>query len=430
MAQLKHFAKAPRISVLSLLTLGVWASVAHATNGYFSHGYGVKSEGMAGVGIALPQDGLTAATNPAGTAFTGDRLDVGLSLFRPSRSTEISGNDLSSLGSTSLDGHYSGDGKRNFFIPEFGYTRQLSDDLSWGLAVYGNGGMNTQYDHNPFAALGGQGKAGVNLEQLFLSPSIAYKITPHQVLGVALNLAYQQFSAQGIQPFAMASASASNLSNRGTDTSTGVGARIGWIGQWGPSLRVGATWSSKISGKFDKYKGLFADQGSFDIPENYGVGLAYQPAEDWTVALDYQVIAYSDVKSVGQPIQNLTANGQPLGASQGPGFGWNDVRVVKLGISHDFSPTLTLRAGYSHATQAVPKDQTFFNILAPGVVQDHLTAGFTWKLDQHAEWSGYVAQAFSKSVHGQSSIPDSFGGGEADVRLKETLVGVSYGWKF
>ena len=30
--------------------------IASATNGYFAHGYGMKSKGMAGVGIALPQD--------------------------------------------------------------------------------------------------------------------------------------------------------------------------------------------------------------------------------------------------------------------------------------------------------------------------------------------------------------------------------------
>jgi hypothetical protein len=45
--------------------------LANATNGYFSHGYGAKSQGMAGVGIALPQDALAAATNPAGTALVG-----------------------------------------------------------------------------------------------------------------------------------------------------------------------------------------------------------------------------------------------------------------------------------------------------------------------------------------------------------------------
>ena len=39
-------------AALSLL----FATNAFATDGYFSHGYGVKSQGMGGVGIALPQD--------------------------------------------------------------------------------------------------------------------------------------------------------------------------------------------------------------------------------------------------------------------------------------------------------------------------------------------------------------------------------------
>ena len=53
-----------RAAALAALCVAAAAQTAHATNGYFSHGYGVKSQAIAGVGIALPQDGLTAATNP------------------------------------------------------------------------------------------------------------------------------------------------------------------------------------------------------------------------------------------------------------------------------------------------------------------------------------------------------------------------------
>lgn len=54
-----------RPTLLAAATLMALSPLAHATNGYFSHGYGVQSQSMAGVGIALPLDGLTAATNPA-----------------------------------------------------------------------------------------------------------------------------------------------------------------------------------------------------------------------------------------------------------------------------------------------------------------------------------------------------------------------------
>ncbi len=400
---------------------------AQATNGYFAHGHGIQAEGIAGVGIALPQDALAAATNPAGTGLVGSRLDVGLNYFEPSRSARIEGNNLGPFGS--LDGDYSGDGKRHFFIPEFGYTRVFSPTISLGLAVYGNGGMNTRYDQNPFSALGAQGRAGVNLEQLFISPSIAWRATPDHVFGVALNLAWQRFSAEGLGPFTSASTSPGDVTNRGTDTSSGVGVRLGWIGQVAPGLQLGATWSSKISGRFDKYKGLFADEGSFDIPASYGIGLSWQAARDWTVGLDYQVIEYSGVDSIANPLSRLL-EGQALGSAQGPGFGWKDVRVLKLGVIHRLNQDWTLRAGYSHASQPVPGNQTFLNILAPGVVRDHLTVGFTRKIDQHTQWSGFYGHAFAKTVTGNGSIPANFGGGEADVRLKENILGVAYGWSF
>ncbi|MBK1715003.1 OmpP1/FadL family transporter [Rubrivivax gelatinosus] len=407
----------------ALLAAGLWPLAAHATNGYFSHGYGVRSEAVAGVGIALPQDGLTGATNPAGTAFLASRLDLGLNLFRPSRGASIEGNGAG------LDGRYDGNGRKLFAIPEIGYVRPLDDSLSLGLAVYGNGGMNTQYDHSPFAAFGVAGRSGVNLEQLFISPSVAWRATPTHTFGAALNLAYQRFSADGLSPFTTASASPAHVSDRGTDTSTGAGLRLGWIWQPDAQWRLGATWSSRISGRFDKYKGLFADGGSFDIPANWGLGVAFEPAAGWTLAADYQVIEYGGVKAVANPLSRLAA-GQPLGSDDGPGFGWRDVKVVKLGLLHQWSPALTLRAGLSHATQAVPAGETFFNILAPGVVQNHLTAGFSWKTGTRSEWSAFYARAFKKTVRGEGSIPAGFGGGEADVHLKEDILGASWSWNF
>ena len=416
-----------RAAALAALCVAALPQSALATNGYFSHGYGVKSQAIAGVGIALPQDGLTAATNPAGTAFTGDRVDVGVNLFNPSRSAEITDNK------SGLNGKYSGDGRDLFLIPEFGYTRQINPQLSFGLALYGNGGMNTSYDTSPFGfgGIGEQGKTKMNLEQLFISPSVAWKATPDHVFGAALNLAHQRFSIRGLTPFTWPgySESSSNVHNQGTDTSNGVGVRLGWIGQIAPQWRLGATWASKIQGRFDKYKGLFAEQGGFDIPANYGVGVSWQPTKDWTLGLDYQVIELSDVKSVGNPLSKFAT--QQLGGSDGPGFGWKDVKVVKLGVIHQLNDAWTLRAGYSHATQPIPKSETFFNILAPGVVQDHLTAGFTWKASANSEWSAHYSHAFEKTVKGQNSIPQGpFGEGNANIRLKEDIIGVSYGWKF
>jgi long-chain fatty acid transport protein len=398
-----------------------------ATNGYFSHGYGAKSQGIGGVSIALPQDALAAASNPAGTAAVGNRLDLGLTWFGPSRAADIVGNAFGP------DASYSGDETNNYFIPDFGYTRVISPSTSIGVAVYGNGGMSTDYASNPYARFGASGAAGINLEQLFISPSLAYKLNDSQTIGVALNLAYQRFSAKGVGLFGGLSVAPGNVSDLGADSSTGAGVRIGWTGKIAPALTLGATWATKISGRFDKYKGLFADAGGFDIPENYGLGLAYVASPDWTLAADVQKIRYSQVGSVGNPVASLFA-GKPLGSANGPGFGWNDVTVLKLGVSHQWRTDLTLRAGVSFASQPVPQTETFFNVLAPGVVRNHLTVGGTWTTPRGNEVSGFFARAFGQTVNGAGSIPPGnppgFGGGNANVRLEENILGVSYGWKF
>jgi long-chain fatty acid transport protein len=399
---------------------------AAATNGYFSHGYGVKSLGAAGTGIAHPEDALAAATNPAGTGAAGDRIDLGLSWFAPRRSASIVGNAFGA------DSYHDGNGTKNFFLPEFGWNQRLSSDLAVGVAAYGNGGMNTDYDRNPYARFGASGEAGVNLQQLFVTPSLAWTPVPGQSIGIGINVAVQRFSAKGIGLFSGFSSAPAQVSDQGTDTSTGAGLRLGWLGQVAPDLQLGLTWSQKIRGRFDKYGGLFADGGRFDVPENYGAGLAWAPAPGWGLAADVQRIRYSRVHAVGNPAAALFA-GMPLGAANGPGFGWRDITVVKLGGSVALSNSLTLRAGVSHARQPVPSSETFFNVLAPGVVQDHLTFGGTWASGGN-EWSFFLAHATGKSVNGSASIPPGnppagLGGGNANVRLKETLFGLAYSWK-
>jgi long-chain fatty acid transport protein len=417
-----------RLGYLPLLLAGAFAPHSvHATNGYFLDGYGAKAEGQAGVGIAWAQDALAAATNPAGSALVGDRVDLGVVWFAPRRSADIVGNAFGP------DASYSGDGKKNFFLPEFGYTRQISSTLGAGIAVYGNGGLNTQYEVNPYGRFGATGTAGVNLEQLFVSPSIAWKPSADQSLGIALNVAYQRFSAQGIGFFGGFSGSPANVSDKGTDTTLGAGIRLGWTGTLAPGLTAGATWASRVRGSFSNYKGLFADGGRFDVPDNYGVGITYRPNAQWTAALDVQTIDYSHVSSVGDSVASLL-QGVPLGAPSGPGFGWRNVTVGKLALSYQLDPGLVLRAGYSHAGQTVPSSQTFFNILAPGVVQDHITVGATQAVAAAGEFTGFFAVAPGKTVNGTGSIPPGFppggfGGGEANVRLKETIIGVSYAWK-
>ncbi len=322
---------------------------AFATDGYFAHGYGMKSLGMGGVAIALPQDALASASNPAGMGLIGDRLDFGLTWFKPTRESEIVGN-----GGPGNDGKYKGNETKSFIIPEFGYNHTINNELSVGVSVYGNGGMNTDYNKAiPLFDGTNANRAGIDLIQVFIAPTVAWKISPANTIGVAVNLAYQSFEAKGLQNFDNGSftSSVGNVTNNGHDHSYGAGLHVGWIGQLTDVVTLGATYKTRTyMSKLDKYKGLFAEQGSFDIPSSYGLGLSVKATPKLTLAADITKINYSEVDSVGNSISNLFLSGNPLGSNKGSGFGWKDVTTIKVGTSYSYDKNLTLRAGYNHSS--------------------------------------------------------------------------------
>lgn len=398
-----------------LLVAGVVApGAAFATDGYFQPGYSVKSVGMGGVGIALPQDALAAAANPAGMALIGNRADLGLTLFKPNRDANIGGTD------------YSGNDQSSFLIPEAGYNRMLNPNMSVGLTIYGNGGMNSGYDTIMASGTGLANGAGVDLQQLFISPSFAWKVTPTQTIGVALNLVHESFRANGLDNFKGYSLNGNALTGNGHDSGDGVGVRIGWIGQVAPGLSFGATYQPKTHiSNLSEYAGLFANGGNMDIPGNYGIGMAWTPNQKLTVAADLERIQYSGVASVGNTSTTFGMN--PLGSANGPGFGWQDITVEKLGVAYQLDEALTLRAGYNHCDEPVNNADVFFNTISPGVVTDHMTLGATYALSSSIEISADYVHAFKKSVTGTMARSGGFG---EVLSMSEDSLGVSVGYKF
>ena len=220
------------------------------------------------------------------------------------------------------------------------------------------------------------------------------------------------------------------MTNNGYDKSSGIGLRLGYMGRLSDSLSFGASYAPKMNmGRFDKYKGLFADGGDFDIPSHYSLGVAFKPMPSVTLALDYERINYSDVKSVSNP----SAAAAPLGAANGPGFGWHDIDVWRLGAAWQVNSTLTLRAGYNRGDNPVPAADVSFNILAPGVVTDHYTAGFTWALNAQNEISASLMIASRQNVSGASLFNAVLGpgaGGNETIGMRQTAFGIAWGHRF
>ena len=283
----------------------------------------------------------------------------------------------------------------------------------------------------------GSGKLGMNLTQLIIAPTFLKKVNKDNSFGVSVLLAAQQFKAEGLSGFFNFTNSAAggppayannNLTDRGNDTSYGYGLKLGWMGKMSEAVTLGASYTSKVKmGKFTKYQDLFAGQGAFDMPESFELGIAFKANPKWTIAADYERINYAGVNSVGNPSTMAGDGVGPTGGMPGTlgcdscrGFGWSNINVFKLGAEYQFNPKLILRAGYNHSDNPIQARDVTFNMIAPGVVQDHATMGFTYGVSKDAELTMAYMHAFRNSVQGPSLF-NAFGvpGGTENPDVRE-----------
>jgi long-chain fatty acid transport protein len=442
---------------LALAATGLAPSLAHATDGYFANGYGLKSLAMGGAATAVALEPFGGAANPGAMSFLGNEWQLGVAWFSPDRNASRSGSQAG------IDATVDS-GSTNFFIPEVGVNWRIRPDLAIGISVFGNGGMNTDYPGGqisnasactafwqnqpvgPYNLLCGQGNLGVDMMQLMIAPYASWQFTKGHSIGIAPVIAYQRFKAEGLQVFdnPVFSTSPGNVTNNGYDDSWGVGVRVGYMGQLTEQFAIGASYGSKISmGSFDKYKGLFAEEGGFDIPSNFSLGVAFRPNNQWLIALDFQRIYYDDVASVNNP-SHWIGNCVPpqmggaglrnycLGGSSGAGFGWQPVDVWKIGVQYQISDKWQVRGGFNYTDNPIGPADVTFNILAPGVVKDQYSVGVTYRDSKEHEFTFAGMYAASNSVTGQSlfaafGLPPTT---TETIEMKEYLLGFAYSFKF
>jgi long-chain fatty acid transport protein len=202
----------------------------------------------------------------------------------------------------------------------------------------------------PLTCCAVNGDLGVDLMQLIVAPTVAFKIAPNHSVGISPLIGLPDASRhRACKLFGGISSDPTALTNNGHDGALGFGVRVGYLGKITPTVTIGAAYASKISmDEFDDYAGLFAEQGDFDIPENCNLGVSWQATPQLRLAMRlpaHQLFR----RQLDQQCQ--LGSRSPLGADNGPGFGWSDVDVWKLGVEYKHNPAWTYRAGYSHARQ-------------------------------------------------------------------------------
>ena len=455
--------------LLTALTLAVVTPVSsYATNGYFLIGFGAKSRALGGTGVANNTDGMAAAFNPASMIDSGDSFDIGAEFFRPKMAIY---HESTQMGLTDETSNHD-----KFIIPSMGGVYKWNDKITVGAAMIG-AGMKTEFNQtannsactqvgctvpyatvfnllNNYAAT----EAGVELYQIQMLPSIAYKINKTHAVGATFVMAGQYFRAEGFEDFADAGFTGTSpqslteaqdgLTGQGFSHSFGMGYRLGWLGKFlDENLTLGVNYSAKVHmNKFSRYDKLFAEQGDFDIPENWTLGLAYKIKPDLTVAFDIQRVNYTGVASIsnrGPSAANPssffelceTGNTDPclLGGSKGLGFGWTDQTIFKLGFDWQYTEKLALRMGFNHGDSPIPEDQVLFNLMAPATVEDHLTLGIEYKFNEDYWLSVNYMHAFLKTIKG----PTAFGvggatvtGSNASIAMEQDTLGATLSIRF
>jgi len=442
------------VASVAAAVLVVSSGSAFATNGYFTHGVGTQSKGMAGTGVGSNADmgAIMSASNPALGVFVSDQWEAGLSIFSPRRSyvaseSQLNGTLVDLGGGVFFPSHTITPGEIDssseyFPIPYVGKNWSLRNDGNITAAFYGRGGMNTDWDDANASATsylcGGNpqageppvtgpgpycaGKAGVDLSQAFIALNYSAMVGDNFAWGIGPVFAVQMFEANGVQTFQVISktlattgdfSQVTSLSNNGHDMSYGWGFAGGiW---WGitDAFSLGLAYQSEMSmTEFDDYSDLFAEAGGFDIPSSIKGGLSFVATDALRINFDVEHTTYSEVKSIANPMLNMfgcpllpfggTDTEACLGGSSGAGFGWEDMTTYKVGFEWASSESNVWRFGYSYGEQPIQAADVLFNILAPGVMEQHITFGLTHMSDRGGIWNFSFMYAPEKSVTGPS----------------------------
>jgi long-chain fatty acid transport protein len=394
---------------------GCVATAAWADNGYFQLGYGAEARAVAGAAAASTRDAFGAAVNPATTVWVGNRLDAGLAVTT-GQTQFLRQAGLPPPLAGVLDTDVESD-RRYEPLGELAYSGMLAPDQAVSVVLYSNGAGNflpaetTQCLAPPPAppgtvyrgnALCGTGRIVTSLKQLIVAPTLSYRLAESLSVGGSLLLAGQVFKAEGLQALAAQSASPGNVSDRGAAYAYGVGLRLGALWRPHDMLTLGGSWSPRISmSRLKKYEGFLADRGRLDVPANLTVGVELSPVPALAVLADYQRIDFRRFGALGNaPFDGSSLRGSP----GGPGSGWRNVEVFKLGVRYQVTPAIRVSAGASANSRVYAEADTTHNITSPSTFRRHYTWGAGYTTTDGAEWSVYFGRSTRVSTTGPSGL--------------------------
>ncbi len=327
---------------------------------------GVKGLGNAYAGgTASAEDATTIFFNPAGlTRLNGKQVVAGIHLIMPYANFDNEGSTHAS--GAPLRGDDDGNGADTRVIPNFYYSRKMSDRFSVGLGVNAPFGLSTEYDRG---WVGRYHAIKSDLITININPSIAYKVTDKLSIGAGFNVQYLNAELSNAVDFGtvgffsgipglLPQQNDGYVSLKGD--SWGVGFNVGMLYEFTRNTRVGIGYRSAIDqdleGEADfrsvpaPLRSTFRDtdvDADLTLPDSLSVSLFHQINPQWMIMADFTWTDWTHFRELvvnfdsGQPASTTTEN-------------WQNNYRTSLGVT--FMPTdiWTFRAGTAYDTSAVP----------------------------------------------------------------------------
>ena len=200
------------------------------------------------------------------------------------------------------------------------------------------------------------------------------------------------------------------------DDALGVGFNVGIYKRW-ETWAFGAAYTSRHwTQSFDDYEDLLAYP--LDTPPIFHAGIAIDLTPRLQLTLDYKFINWKDVSAYGKKVLD-------------GGFNWDDQHGGKVGIEWRVNENWTLMAGFAHTNSPIDEDHAFISGLVPVAVEDHVTAGLTYAINEHHEIHATLVHGIKNAIE-DTGRGDLFSvlGRRSEVSANGNSVAVGYSYKF
>ncbi len=399
---------------------------AFATNGTQLIGIGPISRSMGGVGIAAPQDAISAVfSNPAGMCFgpycPTSQFDFAGTLFMPEQEAKVEASG-STVEANSRDNTYA--------IPAIGFSVPIGEAESrwrFGLSAYGVSGLgvdyrdteldqgNPGYGGNPYA----QGTY-TNLQLMKFAPTIAYQALPNLSVGTSFQINYSTLDL-----------------GDGTVAAYSYGVQLGAIYKPLDQLSLGLTYTSPQKATYNHIFDFNQDGRrqnlTLEQPQQVGLGVAYEFLEPGLLLeTNVKWINWSDAEGFED-------------------FDWNDQWVFAVGAQLEAIDNLFFRVGYNYAENPVDEHngwtaadtvdvqgktlpqyyyETFRVIGFPAIVEHHITAGIGYEVGESLIINLSYMHAFQNTLSEQGSDLVGAGNAKIESKLYEDSLSFAFSWRF